>query len=99
MLSTPVCGVETKKETVEPLDAPLDLRVAATGITPHEHRGRGIPKRVALKIELKFFVPICFKMKLSFTKIEIRPDISIPINRNGLISRIIVQDPLQNKIK
>ena len=58
MLSTPVCGVDTKNDTVEPFDAPDSLKVAATGITPQEHRGKGIPNNVDFKIELKFLNPM-----------------------------------------
>ena len=58
MLSTPVCGVDTKNDTVEPFDAPDSLKVAATGITPQEQRGRGIPNSVDFKIELKFLDPM-----------------------------------------
>ena len=59
MLSTPVCGVETKNDTVEPFDAPDSLRVAATGMTPHEQRGRGIPNNVDFNMEMRSFEPIC----------------------------------------
>ena len=48
MLSTPVCGVESRKAVVAPLLAPWRRRDAATGITPHEHSGKGTPKRLAL---------------------------------------------------
>ena len=48
MLSTPVCGVESKNDVVAPLVAPCLRRDAATGITPQEQRGRGMPKTVAL---------------------------------------------------
>jgi len=47
--------VETRKDTVEPLDAPDSRRVAATGITPQEHNGNGMPNKVDLKIENIFF--------------------------------------------
>ena len=87
MLSTPVWGVETRKDTVDPLDAPESLRVAATGITPHEHRGIGIPSTVALKIDKKFFEPICFKIKRLSTNMEISPDTTIPNSKKGAIFR------------
>ena len=70
---------------VDPFDAPASLRVAATGITPHEHRGIGIPNTVALKIDKKFFEPICFRIKRLSTNMEISPDTNIPISRKGAI--------------
>ena len=48
MESTPVVGVETRKERTEALDAPSFLSEVATGITPQEQRGSGTPKRAAL---------------------------------------------------
>mgnify|MGYP001308799177 CR=1 FL=1 len=51
ILSMPVCGVEIKNERVAPLDAPLLYKEAATGITPHEHRGIGTPKIDAFIID------------------------------------------------
>jgi hypothetical protein len=41
--STPVSGVDIKKEVVEALEAPALDREIAAGITPQEHRGRGAP--------------------------------------------------------
>ena len=62
MLSSPVCGVDTRNETVDPLEAPDSLRVAATGITPQEHRGIGIPNIVDFKIDKISFDPMCFRI-------------------------------------
>ena len=59
MLSTPVWGVETRKDTVEPFDAPDSLSVAATGITPQEHKGKGIPNIVDFRIDPISLPPIC----------------------------------------
>lgn len=53
MESTPVVGVEIKKEAVAPLLAPSFLICVATGITPQEHRGNGIPISVAFKTARK----------------------------------------------
>jgi hypothetical protein len=72
---------------VDPFDAPASRRVAATGITPHEHRGIGIPNTVDLKIDKKFFEPICFRIKRLFTNMEISPETNIPIRRKGAIFR------------
>lgn len=81
MLSTPVCGVETRKDTVAPLDAPDSRRVAATGITPQEHNGNGMPNKVDLKIEKIFFCPMCFVTKVLSIKTEIKPDTNMPSNK------------------
>ena len=48
MESTPVCGVAMRKDTTAPLEAPSFLSDMAVGITPHEHKGRGMPSRAAL---------------------------------------------------
>ena len=50
-LSAPTCGVEIRKETTEPLEAPLRLREVATGTTPHEQSGNGIPNSVDFRTE------------------------------------------------
>ena len=49
--SKPVAGVPTKNERVALRLAPYFLKDAATGMTPHEHSGNGIPKMVAFKID------------------------------------------------
>jgi hypothetical protein len=68
MESMPVVGVEVKKAKVALLEAPSRLKVAATGITPQEQRGRGIPKRVAFKMAEKPLLPKCLDMNFSFKK-------------------------------
>ena len=40
MLSTPVCGVESRNEVVAARLAPWRRNDADTGITPHEHSGK-----------------------------------------------------------
>jgi hypothetical protein len=55
MESTPVWGVEIRKETVEALDAPCLKKEIPVGITPQEHRGNGTPSNAALNIDLKLF--------------------------------------------
>ena len=52
MLSMPVCGVAIRKETTAPLDAPSRRRDMAVGITPQEHRGRGMPRSAACRTDL-----------------------------------------------
>ena len=51
--STPVCGVEIRKDTVAPFDAPSRLIEAAVGITPQEHSGSGTPKSAAQITEFR----------------------------------------------
>lgn len=51
--STPVCGVAIRNETVAPFDAPSLRSDIAVGITPHEHKGRGIPNMAAKNVDLK----------------------------------------------
>ena len=62
ILSTPVCGVEIKNERVAPLDAPLLYKDAATGITPHEHKGIGTPNMEAFIIDNDPGLPKLFTM-------------------------------------
>ena len=53
MLSTPVCGVEVRKDTVAPLLAPSFRNDMAVGITPQEQSGKGMPKAAAFSTEPK----------------------------------------------
>ena len=52
--STPICGVEIMKATVAPREAPSFLSDIAVGMTPHEHKGNGIPINPASNTDLKF---------------------------------------------
>ena len=54
MESTPVCGVAIRNDTVAPLLAPSRRRDIAVGSTPHDHRGRGMPKSAA-RMTLRMF--------------------------------------------
>jgi hypothetical protein len=47
MESTPVSGVEIRKAVVALFDAPARRNPTAAGITPQEHKGKGIPKTAA----------------------------------------------------
>ena len=53
MESIPVCGVAIRNDIVAPFDAPSFLNDMAVGITPHEHKGNGIPKMAAFSTERK----------------------------------------------
>ncbi len=57
--STPVVGVDMRKERTAPLLAPFLFRNSATGMTPQEQRGRGIPKRAAFITEAGLFTERC----------------------------------------
>ena len=57
MLSTPVCGVELRKEAVAPFEAPLFRSEAATGMTEQEHSGIGTPNTLALTTDLSPGLP------------------------------------------
>ena len=48
MESTPVCGVAIRKEVTAPLEAPSLRMDIAVGITPQEHKGKGMPMSAAL---------------------------------------------------
>ena len=78
--------MDTRNDTVEPFDAPDSLNVAATGITPHEHRGSGTPNNVDFNVEVKFFGPICLKIISLFINTDIIPDTSTPNKMYGAIS-------------
>jgi hypothetical protein len=58
-LSAPTWGVEMRNDMVAPFDAPLFLREAATGTTPQEHNGMGIPNNVDFITEEKESRPRC----------------------------------------
>ena len=89
ILSTPVCGVEIKKEVVAPFVAPCFLRYAETGITPHEQSGSGTPNIDAKKIELADFFPKYFLIVSTVRITDKNPQIKNPKIRNGEISFII----------
>ena len=84
--STPVVGVETKKLNVALLLAPSFCNDAATGITPQEQIGRGIPKSEALIIVPRLFFPRCLVIKSVPIKTCSIPAKNIPNNRYGAIA-------------
>ena len=74
--------MDTRNDTVEPFDAPDSLNVAATGITPQEHRGRGTPNNVDFNVEVKFFGPygqISSSMQTRIQKIQIKFEAELSI--------------------
>jgi len=79
----PVCGVEIKKEVVAALLAPFLYNDMATGMTPHEHKGSGIPINVALKILMNLLPNKFFCINLSLTNPCKNPAIMNPSNKKG----------------
>ena len=67
MESTPVIGVDMRKESVAPLLAPDFFMEVASGMTPHEQTGRGIPNMVDFMTEVILSFPKCFVTILSGT--------------------------------
>jgi len=67
MESTPVIGVEMRKESVAPFDAPDFLMEVAKGMTPQEHTGRGMPNTVDFTTEEMLSFPRCLVTMLSGT--------------------------------
>jgi hypothetical protein len=72
---------------VAPFDAPLLYKDAATGITPHEHRGIGTPKIAAFITDNAPGLPKLFVIVSFDIIIYSRPDIKNPSIRNGDISK------------
>lgn len=66
MESTPDSGVEIKKAVVAPLLAPCLRSDTAAGSTPHDHSGIGMPKKAALKTDLKRPRPRCLTIEFGF---------------------------------
>lgn len=87
--STPVVGVETKKLKVALLLAPSFCNDAATGITPQEQMGNGIPKSEALIIVTRLFLPKCLVIKSVPINTCRIPAKNIPNNKYGAIAVII----------
>ena len=91
MLSTPVCGVDSRNETVDPLLAPCWCRDMATGITPQEHSGSGMPNSVAFSTGRKPRPPRCRSTSFCETKTDNSPATKNPNNRYGDIAPTVVQ--------
>ncbi len=85
MESTPVSGVATRNEEVAGAEAPLRLNSVATGMTPHEHKGKGAPKTAALTTAI-FPLPKCLLNIWLGNQDFIKPAISSPSSSQGLAS-------------
>jgi hypothetical protein len=59
ILSTPVWGVERRKEMAAGLLAPLLLSDMVTGMTPQEHSGSGTPNKDAFVTDARVGPPRC----------------------------------------
>jgi hypothetical protein len=88
MESTPVMGVEMRKDRVAPLLAPDFLMDVAKGMTPQEHTGRGMPKIVDFKTEEMLLLPKCFVTMLSGTSSCRMPAKASPNKMYGAIERL-----------
>ena len=75
--------VDIKKDVVDARLAPLWYSDVATGITPHEHNGSGIPTSVALTILLNLLPNKFFWMNLSLTSPCKNPATINPNKRYG----------------
>src|SRR4030042_4966726 len=91
MLSTPVWGVDSRKEIVAPLLAPCLCNDMETGITPHEHSGNGMPKRLALSRGPMPCPPRCRSTMRCETKTDNSPATRKPHSRYGDISATVAQ--------
>ena len=78
MESTPDSGVEIKKAVVAPMLAPCLRSDTAAGNTPHDHNGIGIPKKAALKTDLKRPCPRCLAIEFGFKNTRKSPATSKP---------------------
>tara|TARA_B110000116_G_C16547047_1_gene451339 strand:+ start:192 stop:467 length:276 start_codon:yes stop_codon:yes gene_type:complete len=83
ILSIPVWGVEIRNDAVEALLAPFLYNDIATGITPQEHNGRGIPINEAFIIFVNELPNKFFCINLSFTTPCKIPAIKKPNNKYG----------------
>ena len=85
--STPVSGVDTKKEVVAALEAPARRKPTAAGITPHEHKGKGAPNNAALTTVFIPWPPSCFCIHAIGTNTFSNPASTKPSNNHGADSK------------
>jgi len=90
-LSIPVWGVDSRKETVEPLLAPCLCSDIDTGMTPQEHKGRGTPKIDAFTSGQIPLPPRCLSTNCCDMRTERIPAMKKPNNRYGDISATVFQ--------
>jgi|TARA_Y100000031_G_C8214695_1_gene382771 hypothetical protein len=92
MESTPVCGVDIRKDTDEPLDAPLLYKEIPAGRTPQEQSGNGTPSKLALTTEAKLLFPKYLDIKSGGTA-----TLSIPAKRNPNSKKGAISDVNENR--
>ena len=85
MLSTPVCGVDSKNDVVAARLAPWRRNEAETGITPHEHNGRGTPQSAAFSTGTNPRPPKCRSTNSGEMQTESTPATKKPNSRYGAI--------------
>lgn len=90
--STPVCGVDIRKDTEEPLEAPLLYKEIPAGRTPHEQSGNGTPSRLALTTDAKLLFPKYLDIKSGGTA-----TLSIPAKRNPNSKKGAISDVNENR--
>ncbi len=91
MLSTPVCGVESRNEVAAARLAPCRRIEATTGITLHEQSGSGIPSKVAFTTGPRPLPPRCRSVHSGEIQTDIKPASANPNNKYGAISRMTSQ--------
>jgi hypothetical protein len=83
--------VERRNDIVEPLLAPCLCSDIETGMTPHEHRGNGIPKTDAFSKGKNPLPPRCLSTSCCETSTDNSPATKKPNNKYGDISAIVCQ--------
>jgi len=96
--STPVMGVEIRKERVAPLLAPLFLMLVAKGITPQEQTGRGMPKMVDFITDKILLSPRCLVTIVSGTISCKIPAKSSPNRIYGAIALLKSSSAFKNSV-
>jgi hypothetical protein len=91
MESTPVCGVESRNDSVAARLPPCRLRDAPTGITPQEHSGNGTPNSAALNTGLKPRLPRWASSQRGETQTDSTPATRKPSSRYGAICAVTSQ--------
>jgi hypothetical protein len=95
--STPVTGVVIRKARVGALAAPDWRAEAATGSTPQEHRGSGIPTKVALVTQAMLSFPMNRVIMLGGRNEWSIPPIKNPRSRYGPICAASSQKDFTSK--
>lgn len=84
--SAPVWGVDIRNEVVAPFDTPSRRSDIAVGITPQEHKGRGMPISAAKMTERRLLCDRLLRYNLCGTNSCKIPAMRKPNSRYGDIS-------------